>query len=123
MIGYVTMGTSDFERSLAFFDAFFAEFGGQQMMKSDRLAMYGKPGGAAMFAICKPYNEEPAQAGNGAMVALSAADKAEVDAMHAKALALGATCDGPPGDRGPSFYGAYFRDFNGNKFCSFVFGA
>jgi catechol 2,3-dioxygenase-like lactoylglutathione lyase family enzyme len=29
----------------------------------------------------------------------------------------GATTDGPPGDRGGGFCGAYFRDPDGNKIC------
>jgi predicted lactoylglutathione lyase len=32
-----------------------------------------------------------------------------------RALALGATDEGPPGDRGDNYYGAYFRDLDGNK--------
>ena len=38
------------------------------------------------------------------------------------ALAAGATCDGPPGQRMPTFYGAYFRDLDGNKICIFKLG-
>ena len=37
--------------------------------------------------------------------------------MHAKALALGATDEGPYGQRLPVFYGGYFRDPDGNKAC------
>ena len=37
-----------------------------------------------------------------------------------KALELGATDEGPPGDRIPNvFYGAYVRDLDGNKLCFF----
>ena len=36
-----------------------------------------------------------------------------------KALELGATDDGPPGERLPIFYGAYVRDLDGNKLCFF----
>ena len=42
-------------------------------------------------------------------------------AVHAKALELGGTCEGAPGERMPTFYGAYFRDLDGNKFCVFKF--
>ena len=43
---------------------------------------------------------------------------AAVDAVHARALELGGSCEGPPGLRGPEemgFYAAYFRDLDGNK--------
>ena len=56
--------------------------------------------------------------GNGTMVGLLCASEAEVQAVHAVALAKGATNEGDPGPRpnyGPDFYGAYVRDLDGNK--------
>jgi predicted lactoylglutathione lyase len=53
------------------------------------------------------------------MVALSAESPAVVDAVHAAAMAAGGTCEGPPGQRMDNFYGAYFRDLDGNKICIF----
>ncbi|GIS75618.1 MAG: hypothetical protein CM1200mP12_13370 [Gammaproteobacteria bacterium] len=46
----------------------------------------------------------------------------EVDAMYAKAIELGASDEGEPGQRVPTFYGAYVRDLDGNKlvFCKMV---
>jgi predicted lactoylglutathione lyase len=43
----------------------------------------------------------------------------QVDAFHAKALALGGTDEGAPGERGPKMYFSYFRDLDGNKLCAF----
>ena len=34
----------------------------------------------------------------------------------------GGACEGQPGERMPNFYGAYFRDLDGNKFCVFKMG-
>jgi predicted lactoylglutathione lyase len=57
------------------------------------------------------------------MVALKCADNAKIDAMHAKALELGATDEGAPGERVPNmFYGAYIRDLDGNKICFYKMG-
>ena len=43
-----------------------------------------------------------------------------------KALELGGSCEGPPGVRGEegpdAFYGAYFRDLDGNKLAAFCIG-
>ena len=75
-----------------------------------------------MFAICTPYDKEKATPGNGAMVAFNMESRANVDKLHAKALSLGASDEGAPGERGPGFYGAYFRDADGNKFCGFCMG-
>jgi predicted lactoylglutathione lyase len=60
------------------------------------------------------------------MVALVLKERRQVDALHAKALALGGTDEGAPGVRGSegpqAFYGAYFRDLDGNKLCAFRIG-
>jgi predicted lactoylglutathione lyase len=60
------------------------------------------------------------------MVALVLKERSQVDALHAKALALGGTDEGAPGVRGAegpqAFYGAYFRDLDGNKLCAFRIG-
>jgi predicted lactoylglutathione lyase len=45
-----------------------------------------------------------------------------VDAFHAKAIELGGSCEGPPGERMPGVYFAYFRDLDGNKLCGYKFG-
>jgi predicted lactoylglutathione lyase len=75
-----------------------------------------------MIAVCTPYDGGRAQPGNGTMVSLAAPDRATVDRVHAKALSLGAADEGAPGERMPTFYGAYFRDLDGNKFCVFKMG-
>ena len=73
-----------------------------------------------------PYDKNPATVGNGNMIALTVDTRAKVDALHAKAIELGGSCEGPPGlrgDEGPqAFYGAYFRDPDGNKLCAFRMG-
>ena len=73
-----------------------------------------------LFLIGKPYNQEPHQHGNGQMVAFLAESRAIVDSAHAVALANGGTSEGPPGLRPEyheHYYGAYFRDPDGNKLC------
>jgi catechol 2,3-dioxygenase-like lactoylglutathione lyase family enzyme len=122
MIGYVTIGTNDFARASAFYDALLGEMGGKRFMEMERLIIWGTEPGAPMFAVCKPYDGKPATAGNGTMVALNAGTREMADKLHAKALALGATDEGAPGPRGEGFYGGYFRDPDGNKFVAFVMG-
>jgi predicted lactoylglutathione lyase len=76
-----------------------------------------------MVSVCVPYNEEPNHPGNGNMLAITAGSKENVDALYEKAIALGASCDGEPGQRIPDvFYGAYVRDPDGNKLAFFFFG-
>jgi catechol 2,3-dioxygenase-like lactoylglutathione lyase family enzyme len=127
MIGYCMLGTNDVARAKAFYDAILTLLGASAFAaySSDKRAFYTVGAGAPMFAIGMPYDGEPATVGNGTMVALPAASRAIVDAVHAKALALGGKDEGAPGVRGPNpdgFYGAYFRDPDGNKLCVFRIG-
>ena len=119
MIGYTTLGTNDLARAAKFYDALFADMGAQRAMENERMVAWSAGAASPMFVIIKPFDGQPAGAGNGTMIALFCADHAKVDAMHAKALALGAKDEGAPGPRGDGFYGGYFRDLDGNKLCFF----
>ena len=128
MIGYATLGTNDIDSALTFYDALFATVGGKRLMQmpdSRQLTFYGAGAGKPMLAIGKPYDGQDATAGNGTMVALAADTREQVDQVYAKAIDLGGTDEGAPGSRGPEqmgFYGAYFRDPDGNKLCVFKMG-
>ena len=118
MLAYTTIGTSDMDRAVAFYDALLAELGAKQLFGMDRIKFYGKSTDEPMLAVCIPYDEEPPERGNGWMVAIPGGSKEGVDKLYAKALELGATDEGEPGDRIPNvFYGAYVRDLDGNKLC------
>jgi len=120
MIGYVTLGTSDLEKACAFYDALLAEVGGKQLFGMDRIKFYGTGPGTPMLAVCIPYDEKTPHPGNGNMVAIPANGLDQIKALHAKALELGATDEGEPGERIPGvFTGAYVRDPDGNKLCFF----
>lgn len=121
MIGYVTLGTNDFTRAVAFYDAVLAELGAKRFETNDRSVFWGKRRGLGMLAVYKPYDGQPATVGNGGMVALGARERDQVDRLHRTALSLGASDEGAPGLRGDNFYGAYFRDLDGNKLCVFTY--
>jgi predicted lactoylglutathione lyase len=122
MIGYVTLGTNDLKKAAAFYDRIGAELGMGRFMENDRLIAWGGPGRGAGFGVALPYDGKPMTVGNGVMAAFSAKDKAQVDRIHQLALSLGASCEGPPGERMKGFYAAYFRDPEGNKLNAFVMG-
>jgi catechol 2,3-dioxygenase-like lactoylglutathione lyase family enzyme len=128
MIGYVTLGTDDLARAKAFYDALMPLLGARRLMDlPNGFTLYGARPDRPGVALKPPFNGQPADPGNGNMTALVAADRAVVDAVHAKALELGGSDEGAPGLRGPegpqAFYGAYFRDPDGNKICVFRMGA
>ncbi|CAN5333947.1 VOC family protein [soil metagenome] len=129
MIGYTTLGTNDIDKALVFYDGLVGAMGGKRLMTmpDDRgFTLYGTGRDRPMLAITRPYDGGVASAGNGTMVALAADSRAQVDAIHAKAIELGASDEGEPGLRGgvgaTEFYGAYFRDADGNKFCAYRTG-
>lgn len=116
MIGYVTVGTNDFERAVAFYDELLALLGAGRFMEVENAFVAwaiapDKPG----FSVTKPFDGNPATVGNGMMVALAADSKDLVHKVYDKALELGGTDEGPAGPRGDEFYAGYFRDLDGNK--------
>ncbi|MCP5041326.1 MAG: VOC family protein [bacterium] len=119
MLGYSTIGTNDIDRACAFYDELLAEIGAKQLFGMDRIKFYGTSMDEAKLALCIPYDEKPHQVGNGQMIAIAGGSREGVDKLYAKAIELGATDDGPPGERMPVFYGAYIRDLDGNKICFF----
>ncbi len=119
MLGYATIGVNDMARAEAFYGALLSEVGASQLFGRDRIKFYGTGPDAAMLAICIPYDEQAQHHGNGNMIAIPGGDRAGVDRLYAKAIELGATDEGEPGERNPVFYGAYVRDPDGNKLCFF----
>ena len=123
MIGYVTLGTNDREKSAKFYDAMCGELCVGRMMDNDQFIAWGKPGGGAGIGLTKPFDGNPATVGNGVMVAFEAASKDQVQKLYDIALANGGSDEGAPGDRGGGFYAGYFRDPDGNKLNAFTMGA
>ena len=128
MIGYVTLGTNDIEAARIFYDGLLGTIGGSRKMEfaQNGFTLYGAGRGQPGIAITRPYDGERAIPGNGNMVALAVESRETVNVLHAKALELGGSDEGAPGLRTPegprAFYGAYFRDPEGNKFCAFRIG-
>ena len=123
MIGYSTIGVSDMEAAKTFYSALFADQGGKVVMDVGRIAFIGTERGQPMLAVCTPYDGGAPTPGNGAMTAFPAKTKEEAEALYNKAISLGASDEGAPGQRIPDrFYGGYVRDPDGNKLCFFVFG-
>ena len=123
MLAYATVGTRDLPRAAAFFDALLAELGAKRFMEEPDyvIAWASRPEGAGL-GVTIPFDKNPATVGNGCMVALQADSREQVDRVHARALELGGTDEGAPGQRSEGFYAAYFRDLDGNKFNACFMG-
>jgi catechol 2,3-dioxygenase-like lactoylglutathione lyase family enzyme len=124
MIGYVTLGTNDMARACRFYDDVLAAIGAKRNAdwETDRFVAWEAVPGTPMLLVIKPHDGKPATAGNGTMVSLLAKSRAEVDAVHARALAQGGKDEGAVGLRGDTFYAGYFRDLDGNKLAVYHIG-
>jgi predicted lactoylglutathione lyase len=96
--------------------------GAKVLMDVGRGAFYGVGMGKPMLGVAIPFNKQAAAPGNGNMIALAAGSRDNVDKLYAKAISLGASDEGAPGERMPGFYAGYFRDLDGNKLAFFHMG-
>lgn len=123
MIGYVTIGAVDSEKSGKFYDAVLGAVGYARAFADGGWIGYGPKGSDTQDVfVCPPFDKQAARAGNGIMIAFQGKTKAEVEAAHKAGLANGGRDEGAPGPRpadSTSFYGAYLRDPTGNKLCVF----
>lgn len=123
MLSHVFIGISDFGRAFQFYTAVMEPLGLALKFRDDTRPWAGwmRPGAPRpLFLIGAPFDAQRAVAGNGNMVALLAPAREAVDRAYAAALQCGAACEGTPGLRPhyhPNYYGAYFRDPDGNKIC------
>ena len=122
MVGYTTLGTNKWDEALAFYDALTAEIGGKRLMELEDFIVFGTTMEKGCIAIVPPFDKKPATVGNGVMVALQCESEDDVKKLYGKALELGGTDEGAPGERIPGFYAAYFRDLDGNKLAAFKLG-
>ncbi|PXX90449.1 VOC family protein [Marinobacter vulgaris] len=123
MIGYVTIGVKDMEKAKKFYLDLLGDLGAKELLDLGRIAFIGKDMKSPMLAVCTPADGLDANCGNGNMFAIPPGSKEAVDAHYHRAIELGATSDGEPGQRIPDqFYGAYVRDPDGNKLAFFHFG-
>ncbi len=119
MIGYVTLGTNMLEKATKFYDELFGVVGAGRVYEGDNFVAWSTGPSAPAVSVIRPYDGNDATVGNGVMVAIATDAPEKVDAMHAKALALGGADEGAPGPRQGGFYAGYFRDLDGNKLNAF----
>lgn len=122
MFSHIFTSVTDFERALRFYQPLMQALGHEQRFVEFEVPWAGwqSQGGRPLFVICRPFDGQPHDPGNGQMVAFMAASCELVRLCHALALAHGGTCEGAPGVRPhyhSHYYGAYFRDPDGNKLC------
>jgi catechol 2,3-dioxygenase-like lactoylglutathione lyase family enzyme len=121
MYTHVMVGTNNIAKAKQFYDACFIALGGKSGLECNDRIFYQHNGGS--FAIGLPANGEVATFANGGTIGFAAGKQADVDAWYAAGLEGAGRCEGKPGHRAEApgnAYGAYLRDPDGNKICSFV---
>ena len=111
-LDYCVLGTNNMKKAISFYDSLFEETELNQVLTTDRMTFWQCEDFA--FAIAEPFDGEPATNGNGTMIGLNVGSSEEVERLYAKALSLGGSCEGEPGQRGPKF-STYVRDLDMNK--------
>lgn len=123
MFSHVVLGTNHFDQALAFYRplmnllALPERFCDPQVPWAAWETTYGK---RPLLIIGRPWDQGVASAGNGQVVALLAPSRSIVDQAYTLALKHGGSDEGAPGLRPhyhANYYGAYFRDPDGNKIC------
>ena len=124
MIGYALVGSNNLEKAKAFYDELVKPLGGSPMFEHPSGGRVYTNGKGPSFGVVGPFNHAPATFGNGTMIALLADTTEQVRQVFDTAMRLGSTDEGGPGWRGEpgGFYGAYFRDLDGNKLCVYRVG-
>jgi catechol 2,3-dioxygenase-like lactoylglutathione lyase family enzyme len=116
VLDHLSLGVTDLERAIRFYDAALGALGLLRVWTYEHAAGYDPTGPDEKLAIIADPQARPA--GAGAHLALTARDRAAVDAFHRAALANGGTDEGAPGLRpryGSGYYAAFVRDPDGNK--------
>jgi catechol 2,3-dioxygenase-like lactoylglutathione lyase family enzyme len=116
VISHVSLGTNDYGRAKAFYDAVLTTLQVRCVMDFPGGAGYGRQ--FPEFWIQTPHDGGRAGVANGVHVSFLANSIDEVKAFHAKALELGGKDDGAPGYRAeytPGYYAAFVRDLDGHK--------
>lgn len=123
MFSHIYISVTDFPVAHAFYAPLMAELGLRQRFFDPAhswAAWQQEAGGRPLFIIGLPFDGGPHVAGNGQMTAFMARDRPTVDRVYHAALAAGGKDEGAPGIRPhyhANYYGAYFRDLDGNKLC------
>lgn len=116
ILSHVSIGTNDFERATAFYDAVVSTIGAKRLFEHPGAVAYGKM--FPEFWVQHPFDGGKAETANGVHFCFFAHSRDQVDAFHRAAIDAGAQDDGAPGPRplyGPAYYGCFVHDLDGHR--------
>ena len=116
VLSHVSLGTNDFDRAVAFYEAVLPTLGCRRIVGFPGAVAFGRK--LPEFWVQTPIDGRPASVGNGTHVGFVAPTKEAVHAFFEAALKAGGSDDGAPGPRpqyGEAYYGCFVRDPDGHK--------
>ena len=122
MLAYVTIGTNNKEKVVAFYAELLGELGAKKLFNNENLVFFSLNMATPMIGVNTPFDGEAATNGDGTMLPIPGGSRENVDKIYAEALALEATDEGAPGERAAGFYGGYISDPDRNKLTIFHMG-
>jgi len=116
-ISHISVGVNDLARAKAFYDPIMRILGLEVRQADSESVDYGTHD-ALVYSLETPVNGQQATPGNGVHIAFKVEDQGTVERFYHEALRLGGKDAGAPGLRpqyGPTYYGAFVLDPDGNK--------
>jgi catechol 2,3-dioxygenase-like lactoylglutathione lyase family enzyme len=98
-LGYITLGTNQLARAIAFYDVLLGSLGATRFLTGAHGVSWSFGPGSTSLSVLEPFDGKAATVGSGVMVAIGLASREQVAAAHARALELGAADEGGPGRR------------------------
>lgn len=124
MINHVMIGSSDIQKTKAFYNAVLAVLGAGEPMEhvndTGQTRLFYIHDGST-FSVSEPINGQPATAANGSTIGFRCDSPEQVKELHDVAVANGGTSiEEPPGPRESTMgtmHLCYFLDPDGHKIC------
>ena len=120
MYSHTTVGANDLARARDFYDAVLAPLGLEVRYSGGGIIGWGPPGGRAAIPGGATFQRWGSERRQRLHDRAARREAKLVDACYAAAMAQGGLNEGRPGLRPQyhrNYYGAYFRDLDGNKIC------
>ena len=120
LLHHVSVGACDVPKAAQFYDKILRALGFKRVMEFLPYAVgYGLT--APEFWVQTPADGQAPSIGNGVHICFAARSESAVQAFHTAAMQAGGKDEGAPGpDYGPTYYGAFVRDPDGNKLEAMV---
>ena len=126
MLNHVMIGSSDIQKTKAFYTAVLGVLGAGEPMEhvndTGQTRLFYMHDGST-FSVSEPINGEPVTSANGSTIGFVCNSPEQIKAFHDAAIANGGTSvEDPPGPRESNMgvmHLCYFLDPDGHKICGF----